>query len=156
MRPHAFPFVSVSAVGELLACVHTSPWGAGTGADAGMCARAHAAWHHFLFAASNEMVALRDRAAGSLVHFSNLHHHLINIRLCARAAWGHFLFAATDEMVDLRDRAAASLVHFHAHVFVDPADVAGTTPAWKDFYARCADTFKDQKCALSISGFWGF
>lgn len=60
-------------------------------------------------------------------------------------AWGHFLFAATDEMVALRDKAAASLVHFHAHVFVDPADVAGTTPAWKEFYARCAAAFKDHR-----------
>lgn len=50
-------------------------------------------------------------------------------------------------MVELRDKAAASLVHFHAHVFVDPADVAGSMPAWKDFYERIAAAFKDHKCA---------
>ena len=54
---------------------------------------------------------------------------------------------APAEMVELRDRAATSLIHFHAHIFVDPADVGGTTPAWKEFYALIADTFKDQKCA---------
>ena len=48
--------------------------------------------------------------------------------------------------MELRDRAAASLVHFHAHIYVDPADVAGTTPAWKEFYGRIAATFKDHKC----------
>ena len=69
------------------------------------------------------------------------------------------MFTSTDEMVALRDKAAESLVHFHAHVFVDPADVAGTTPAWKDFYARCADTFKGHKCArwgiLGIISYFG-
>ena len=65
------------------------------------------------------------------------------------AGWGHGFMRAPTEMVELRDRAATALIHFHAHIFVDPADVAGTTPAWKEFYALITDTFKDHKCAWS-------
>ena len=67
--------------------------------------------------------------------------------MCPPAGWGQGPFGTPAEMAALRDRAAAALIHFHAHIFVDPADVAGSTPAWKEFYALIADTFKDHKCA---------
>jgi hypothetical protein len=60
--------------------------------------------------------------------------------------WGKGFLAVPAELAALRDTAAESLIHFHAHVFVDPANVEGSTPGWKAFYDCIADTFKDDKC----------
>lgn len=60
-------------------------------------------------------------------------------------------FAIPAELAAMRDAAAESLVHFHAHVFADPADVAGSTPAWRAFYDAIGQAFKDDRWVLFFS-----